>query len=173
MPPRPVLTVEEFYAHALAIEHEAARCYAEFEAHFADRGDDVLAGLCRNLAQLESEHFELLVKSSAGMGIPAIQAGSHQWLAAEASETAAREFLHRVATTRQLLEIALQSECNALGFFEWVAHTAPDGAVRSLARAMAQEEMEHVHWVQNALEYCAASSRTGREAGLERQPAAQ
>ena len=31
-----IATVEEFYAHALAIEREAAQRYAEFEAHFAE-----------------------------------------------------------------------------------------------------------------------------------------
>ncbi|MGZ5062286.1 MAG: hypothetical protein ACXWAU_10460 [Usitatibacter sp.] len=58
-----------------------------------------------------------------------------------------------MANRRQLLEIALRSECNALGFFEWVSHTTPDATVRALARDMAAEEMEHVTWVRNALEY--------------------
>ena len=170
MSPAPLRTVEEFYAHALAIEHEAAQRYREFEAHFADRGDEVLAGLCGNLARLESGHFDLLVKSSAGLAIPAIDTSSHQWLESGSPDAGAREIFYRIANARQLLEIALHSECNALGFFEWVAHTTTDSAVRTLAREMAVEEMEHVRWVQNALSYH-PSTRIDWEAELELNPA--
>ncbi|MGZ5102851.1 MAG: hypothetical protein ACXWHB_01025 [Usitatibacter sp.] len=150
---RPILTVEEFYAHAIAIEREAAERYREFEAYFADRGEDVISGLCRSLAQFEGEHLDALLKSSDHLELPAIDASSHQWLEAGSPEAPAREFFYRVANKRQLLEIALRSECNALGFFEWVSHTTPDATVRALARDMAAEEMEHVTWVRNALEY--------------------
>lgn len=150
---KPILTVEEFYAHAIAIEREAARRYREFEEYFADRGEDVLAGLCGNLAALESEHLEILLKASASLALPAIEAASHQWLESAEPQAAARELFYRVVGKRQLLEIALQSECNALGFFEWIAQTTPDAAVRALARDMAVEEMDHVAWVRNALEY--------------------
>ena len=47
--------VEEFYAHAIAIEREAMERYAEFEAWFRDRGEEVLAGLCANLARMEAD----------------------------------------------------------------------------------------------------------------------
>ena len=153
MSAKPIISVEEFYAHAIAIEREAARRYREFEEHFADRGEDVLAGLCGNLAALEGEHLEILLKASAGLTLPAIEAAGHQWLESGEPQAAARELFYRVVGRRQLLEIALQSECNALGFFEWVAQTTPDASVRSLARDMAVEEMEHVDWVRNALEY--------------------
>ena len=48
--PRAIASVEEFYAHALAIEREAMERYDEFGAWFAARDEDVLAGLCWNLA---------------------------------------------------------------------------------------------------------------------------
>lgn len=167
MSPRPILTVEEFYAHAIAIEREAVQRCHEFEAYYADRGDEVLAGLCRNLWELENEHLDVILKASEHLEIPAIDAASHQWLEAGSPEPAARELFYRVVNKRQLLEVALQSECNALGFCEWVAHTAPDEAVRMLARDMAHEEMEHVSWVRNALDYHPAP-RTDRHAELER-----
>ncbi len=54
----PIETLEEFLAHAIAIEHEAVQRYREFETHFASRGEEVLGGLCRNLATLEGEHLQ-------------------------------------------------------------------------------------------------------------------
>jgi len=151
--PQPIQSVESFYAHALAIEREAAERYAEFETYFFDRGEEVLAGLCRNLAQMENEHFLELVRSSKHLKLPAFEATQYQWLEGGSPEAAAREVFYRVAEPRQLLEVALHAECNALSFFEWVARTTSDESVRRLARAMAAEEMEHVRWVQQALEY--------------------
>jgi len=150
---RAIQGVEEFYAHALAIEREAAERYAEFETWFHDRGEEVLAGLCRTLAEMEGAHFLQLARACNGLRIPSLAAGEYRWLEAGPPEAVAREAFYRIATPRQLLEIALHAECNALAFFEWVVRSAGSEPVRALAREMASEEMQHVRWVQQALEY--------------------
>ena len=162
MTPRPAAarsigSVAEFYAHALAIEREAAERYAEFAAWFAERGEDVLAGLARQLAQHEHEHFSLLSKRCRGLALPAIAADAYRWLDAHSPEAPAREAFYRIAGARQLLEVALAAECNALAFFGRVERTTPSAEVRSLAREMAAEEARHVRWVRNALDYHPAS----------------
>ena len=149
----PIATVEEFYAHALAIEREAAERYAEFTAYFSDRDEEALAGLCANLAAMERAHFDDLAAACASLVLPVIGAHRYQWLEAGAPESAARELLYRVATPRQLLEIALAAEWRAREFFVNIALTAPSREVRELASVMAAEEGEHVRWVRNALEY--------------------
>ena len=63
----PIETIEEFYANALAIEREAAERYDEFTRYFEDHDEDALAGLCRNLADMERRHFEELATSSLAM----------------------------------------------------------------------------------------------------------
>jgi rubrerythrin len=151
--PQSIHSVEEFLAHALAIEREAAERYREFEAYFRDRGEEVLAGLCGNLARLEEEHFQLLLRQSRDRELPAIEAGRYQWLESGAPEAAARELFYRITNPRHLLEIALHGERQAQRFFEWVALTTPDAAVGALAREMAGEEEEHVAWVEQALAY--------------------
>ena len=152
--PRPgIATVEVFYAHALAIEREAADRYAEFDEYFAGRGEVVLSGLCRNLASAEQQHFEELARACDHLTLPAIAAADYRWLETGPPETAARELLYRVVTPRQLLEIALAAEVRARGFFAWVAGTAASLEVRSLAKLMAAEEAEHGRWVRHALEY--------------------
>lgn len=161
--PRPIQTVEEFYAHALAIERQAAERYGEFAAWFADRGEEVLAGMCRNLAQTENDHLLELVRASAHLELPALCAGEHHWLSTESPETVAREMFYRVARPRHLLEVALHAEANALAFYLWAARTTPDETVRSLARAMAAEEQQHVEWVRHALEYRPEARRDWEE----------
>ncbi len=154
----PIGSVEEFYAHALAIEREAARCYREFQAHFADRGEEVLAGLCGNLAHFEQDHYDLLARQakSLALDLPELPAGRYRWLESGPPESADCRLVFEVATPRQLLEIALKAERGARRFFEWVANTTADGRVHELADEMAREEAEHVQWVSRALEYVRA-----------------
>ncbi|HZO08365.1 MAG TPA: hypothetical protein VFC77_03225 [Myxococcota bacterium] len=150
---KPIAGVEEFYAHALAIEREAMERYAEFEEWFRDRGEEVLAGLCSNLAQMEAGHLRELELACRGLSLPTIDAGEHRWLEVGPPESMARELFYRVAAPRHLLEIALQAECNALSFFERVAQTTANPRVRALALELAAEEGEHVRWAAQALEY--------------------
>jgi rubrerythrin len=152
----PISSVEEFYAHALAIEYEAARSYRELKAHFADRGEEVLAGLCGNLAHFEQDHYELLVEQAKGLELPEIPLDRYRWLESKSPEAGEHEFIYRVATPRQLLEIALKAERGARRFFEWVAGTTTDATIHELAGEMAREESEHVQWVTRALDYVRA-----------------
>jgi rubrerythrin len=160
--PAPIATVEEFYAHALAIEREAADRYEEFADYFNARGDDVLEGLCRSLAGLERGHHAQLAAASSRFTLPAIAAQDYRWLEGASPEAAAREALYRIASPRDLLEIALKAECRARDFFLWIAATASSLPVRQLASDMALEELEHVSWVRQALEY-----RTAGEANWD------
>lgn len=152
----PIGTVEEFYAHALAIEREAAKCYREFQEHFADRGEEVLAGLFGNLARFEQDHHELLVERSKDLKLPELPEDRYRWLESCPPERVDHNLVYRIATPRQLLEIALKAERSARRFFEWVAGTTPHGEIHKLAEEMAREEAEHVQWVARALEYVRA-----------------
>jgi rubrerythrin len=149
----PIRSIEEFLAHALAIESEAVARYREFEAHFAERGDDILAGLCNNLAHFEQQHFEDLVARAEGLTLPVIAAEDYRWLDGRSPESASHEVLYRIASPRQLLEIALLAEHRARTFFDWIAQSATDPQVARMAAEMAKEEDEHVGWVSRALEY--------------------
>jgi rubrerythrin len=176
----PIGSVAEFYAHALAIEHEAAKCYREFEEHFNSRGDEVLAALCGNLAHFEQDHYELLLDRAKALKLPGLCADRYRWLESGPPECVDHALVFRVAGPRQLLEIALKAENNAFRFFEWVAETTTDGGVRALAGEMAREEAEHVQWVTRALEHVrpdgidwdgllAAGSGPGLALGAERR----
>jgi rubrerythrin len=152
----PIGSVEEFYAHALAIEREAAKCYLEFQEHFNDHGEEVLAGLCGNLARFEQDHYELLREQCKGLALPQLPADRYRWLESGPPESTNHNLVYAMTTPRQLLEIALKAERNAKRFFEWVAGTTANGEVHALADEMAREEAEHVQWVSRALEYIRA-----------------
>jgi rubrerythrin len=149
----PIRSVEEFFAHAIAIEFEAAARYREFEGYFTDRGEAVLAGLCGNLAHFEEEHFDELLRRSQGLSLPKLSPEQYRWINARSPEEPSRELFYEVATARQLLQVALRAERDARRFFEYVAGTTTSPEVQAMAEEMAREEDDHVRWVSKAMEY--------------------
>jgi rubrerythrin len=141
---RSIQSVAELYAHAIAMEREAAERYSELAERMDDEGREDLARIFGTLAGLEAQHLETLERRTTGVALPAIAADAYRWLDTGAPETAARELVYRLMTPRQALAISLQAERRALAFFEQVAWSASDPALRSLAREMAAEEREHV-----------------------------
>ena len=164
---RPFESIEEFYAHALAIEREAAVRYQEFAEHFEASGDEVIAGLCANLARMEREHFEELAVACSHLLLPDIAPGAYRWFEADAPESLAREVKHHVASTRQLLLVALEAERRAHEFFVEVARSTPSKGLRELASLFAAEEKEHIRMVRDAIE-CNTSGNADWETLLAR-----
>ena len=141
----------ELYAHAIAIEREAAERYAEFAGRMADLGNEAVAELFGRLAGFEAEHLETLLRRTDGVGVPEVAAADYRWLDSGAPETAARDLVFRLMTPHNALEVALAAEQRAQRFFEHVFATAADPALRALAQEMAAEEREHVRLVEELL----------------------
>lgn len=135
--------VAELYVHAIAIEREAARRYAELAERMADQGNHEVAALFRQLAGYESEHLAALGRRTAGVALPDLSA-DHSWLTEGPPETVARELVFRLMTPRHALAIALQAEMRAKAFFEQAARVSSDPGARALAREMAAEEDAHI-----------------------------
>jgi rubrerythrin len=148
----PIQSAPELYAHAIAIEREAAERYAELAARMQDEGREDLGRVFRLLADLESEHLQTLEARTLDVALPTIAEGRHHWLDAGAPETAARELVFRLMTPRMALAVALDAELRALAFFEGVFMTCDDPALRALAREMAADEQEHAALLARILE---------------------
>jgi rubrerythrin len=146
-----IASAAELYAHAIAIEREAAERYAELAQHMADLGNESVAELFGRLAGFEAEHLETLLRRTDGVGVPEVAAAAYRWLDTGAPETAARDLVFRLMTPHNALEVALGAERRAQAFFEHVFATAADPALRALAQEMAAEEREHVRLVEELL----------------------
>ena len=149
---RSIQSAAELYAHAIAIEREAAERYSELAERMDDEGREELARVFAELAQMEAEHLETLERRTAGLALPGIPADRYRWLEEGAPETARRELVFRLMTPRQALAIALAAERRAEAFFEEVSWSAADPALRALAREMLAEERAHVELVTSMLE---------------------
>ena len=141
----------ELYAHAIAIEREAAERYGEFAERMRDEGREALADVFGLLARVEQEHLETLLSRTEGIALPAIAEDRYKWLDSGAPETPARELFYRLMTPRHALTVALHAEQRAHAFFEHVYWTSSDPALRALAKEMAAEEREHVDMVSKML----------------------
>lgn len=141
----------ELYAHAIAIEREAAERYAEFAERMDDLGNEAVAELFARLAGFEADHLEALLRRTEGIALPQLSENEYRWLDAGAPETPARELVFRLMTPRQALAIALAAEERAQAFFEHVLASADDPALRALAREMAMDEAEHAQVLQRLL----------------------
>jgi rubrerythrin len=147
-----IASIPELYAHAIAIEREAAERYAELAVRMSDESRDDLAALFSGLAAQEVGHLEALERRTAGIDLPPLARGDYQWLGDAAPESAAHELVLRLMTPRRALLMALGAEQRAQAFFEHVLVTAGDPGLRALAHEMAADEQEHVQLIERMLE---------------------
>ena len=147
-----IRTGPELYAHAICIEREAAERYAQFAERMSDLGKEDVAETFAQLAAVESEHLQTLLRETGGLALPEVSQDGYCWIEAGPPDAAARELVLRLMTPRQALTIALAAELRAEAFFEQVFMTAEDPALRALAREMAQEELEHVVAIEKLVE---------------------
>lgn len=148
---REIGSIAELYAHALAVEREAAARYAELAEFMSDHDNAPVAALFARLAQIEEEHADAIVARARGLEVPALRTFEHTWFDAGPPETIAHEFVFRLMTPHDALKVALEAEQRARGYFEQVFANATDPNVKMLAAAMIQEEQQHIEWVERAL----------------------
>lgn len=146
-----IRSATELYAHAIAIEREAAERYEEFAERMHDLGNTAVAEVFDTLASHENEHLRALQRRTQGVEIPPVTSNDYRWLDSGAPETMARELVFRLMTPRNALAIALAAEKRAEAFFEHLLMTAQDPALRALAREMAADESQHVTLIEQLL----------------------
>jgi len=149
--PKPIGSMAELYAHALAIEREAAARYAELAQLMTDQGNGPAAALFTHLAAREAQHADAIVAHAKGLELPVLRPWEYSWLDSGPPERVAHEFVFRLITPAAALKIALEAEQRARDFFEQVFAAAADPDLKLLAAAMAQEEAQHIEWLERAL----------------------
>lgn len=133
-------TLPELYAHALVMERDATKRFAELEQLMRDVGVEHLAEEFEKIGREEKEQYELLALGTAGRDLPEHAGWEYAWhyLGPQAD---------RVATpknAREALALALGTERRTQNFYSDVAENSPDEAVRAFAAEMAADEQRHV-----------------------------
>ncbi len=148
---RPIGSTAELYAHALAIEREAAARYDALARSMTERGNGPLAALFAHLAAREAQHARSINARTQGLDLPLLKPWQYGWSEAGPPEGVAPEFASRLATPHDALWVVLEAEQRSRDFYEQVFATAADPDVKLVAAAFAQEEAQHVEWIERAL----------------------
>lgn len=147
---KPIGTIAECYAHAVAIEREAAARYAEFAELMAERGEQATAALFEQLAHFDSRQADLLAARASRMTLPRIPSVEHSWVDDAPPEAVSHELLH-LMTAHDALEIALRNKQRSQALFEQVATSAEDAEAKNLAAEISADEAEHIRRLREAI----------------------
>lgn len=137
-------SLEEFLAHALALEIEAADTYQEIGDSMAVHHNIEVADLFHQFARYGRKHAEEVRSQAAGLTLPHIPPWEFKWPGFDSPETAAQDRVHYLMTSTQALALAMRAERSAHAFYAAVAETSPSAEVREMAEAFAAEEADHV-----------------------------
>lgn len=148
---QPAGSIADCYAQALLVEREAAARSGEFAEFLEDRGDPANAALFRKLARYEAQHAEELARRSAGMPLPPLPTWQFNWLDDAPPEQVSHGLIFHLMTPYDALKIALGAESRAKALFERMAAAGADAETRRLADELADEEREHIAWIEAAL----------------------
>jgi rubrerythrin len=145
-PPEPVRSLDEMFAIAHAMEHEAATRYAELGEQARRNGMPELADVFEDLAREERGHeAQVSGWSQKQSGKPPDWAHI-KWDLPETfdAEMAGELAGSRIASAYRILSMAVRNEERAFAFWSYVAAEARDPEVREAAERMAREELGHV-----------------------------
>jgi rubrerythrin len=149
-----VQTVPELLAHALAMETEAAERYGELADQMQTHRRTAVAAIFRRLEVAERKHLVDLTAMCKDVPLPHYAPWDFKWRSNESPEAIDIGRVHYHLSVREALQLALEHERKATQFYAGVADTAQAPDVIALARQFADEEREHMGW----LEACLAES---------------
>jgi rubrerythrin len=138
-------SLADFMAQAIAMELEAAQRYDEFADAMETHNNPEVAAMFRKLAVIEAKHADQLLAQMGWTELPFQPRIAFEGF--EGAETAPVDAVHYLMKPWHVLELALAGEERAVRFFEHLARTTDDAAVRGAARQMCEEEREHVELV--------------------------
>jgi rubrerythrin len=144
-------SMAELLAHALVIELEAVQSYLDLAAQMHECGNDPVARLFSKMAEYEQEHADKIRTQAGDIKLPEFAPWEYRWRGLEPPENIDIAGIHYLMTPHQALKLALENEMSAMEFFEEVAGNSTDAKVRSLAGEFAEDEREHVAWMEEWL----------------------
>lgn len=139
-------SLDELFALANAMEHEAATKYAELAEEMQRQGRPDLVTVFAELAAAEREHVDSLQRWSQSLRGKPPDPALVRWEAPETfdPETSAEIKASRLMTPYRALAMAVQNEERAFAFWSYLAASAQDAEIKRAAEAMAREELGHV-----------------------------
>jgi rubrerythrin len=139
----PISSSAQFYAIAHEIEADAVERYKLLAEQMQTHNNEELARIFLDLARAEGLHADEIRRMAGDLGVESKRGPIGSWRT-ESPESADLNAAHYLMTPRDALQMALAGEERALAFYTGLASAAVDPALKKLAEAFAEEELEHV-----------------------------
>lgn len=140
----PMETVEEFLAHAIQLEREAADRFAHLADAMEGGGNAEVGKLFRQLSHYSRLHLADARERSGFRDIPELKSGEFVWPDDESPESAAIWAADPLIGPDEALETALAAEMAGLNYYSDVLARATDPEIIAFAREFVDEEKAHV-----------------------------
>ncbi|MBI5257894.1 MAG: ferritin family protein [Burkholderiales bacterium] len=137
-------TVEQFLAHAIALEREAARRYEELAAAMQTEGNAELKTFFARMAHYSRKHLAEAQARGGFRELPEMRPEDFDWPEGTAPETADWAGVDAMMGADDALQLALDSERRGHTYYAAIAATTQDIELRRLAGEFAAEEAQHV-----------------------------
>ena len=137
-----------FFAHAHALETEAMERHAELADVMAVHNNDAAAEIFRKLSGYGAQHAEEVASLMKDVDAPRLAPWDYDWGGAEPLESSPMAEADYLMTAGRALRMALATERRARDYYRGVARDARDAEVRAYALTFAEEEAEHVSYVE-------------------------
>lgn len=137
-------TIEQFLAHAVTLEAEAAARFADLAETMRIYGHPDIAEFFSRMAQFSRLHLAEARRRCGFRDVPDLLPGEAGFPDGESPEAASMAGSHYLMTIEQAFEIALDSERAGLAWYKGVAENTTDPEIRMMAEEFAAEEAEHV-----------------------------
>jgi rubrerythrin len=137
-------TVEEFLAHSIKLEQEAALRFGQLADAMVSCGNKEVSKLFRQLSDYSRMHQADAQARAGFRDIPQLKADEFTWPGLESPETAAIWGTDPFIGRDLALEIALEAETGAFNWYKNVLDTTDNPEIRALAKEFVEEESGHV-----------------------------
>jgi rubrerythrin len=137
-------TVEEFIAHAIALEEDSAVRFDDMADALDVHQNHEVTDLFRKMAHYSRLHLAEARKLGEGMTLPDLKPWEFKWPNAEPPETPDQDATHYLMTPHHALVMARDSEKRAQVYYAGLADGSDNARIRELAAEFAEEEAEHV-----------------------------
>ncbi len=140
-------SLPELFSHALLIEREATKRFAELEKVMREAGLDHLAEEFESIGREEREQFEALSVGTAGHDLPEVP----DWEFDSYFQGPQGWKQRKPRSAREALGVAIATERRAQNFYSDVAESSRNDALSAFAAEMAADETRHIQRLEQLL----------------------
>ena len=137
-------SVEDFLAHAIELEREAALRFGQLADAMESAGNHEVGKLFRRLAGYSQMHLNDARLRSGFRDMPAMAPEDYRWPDIESPETAAIWAADPFIGREQALQVAIEAESASHAYYSDIMRRTDDPEIRSFAKEFAEEEAQHV-----------------------------